>query len=166
MITRQRLGICHVQGCPGDLLLLDSARFRSSGGCQRFFKSGIGFFKFGVGLFQFERSLIRAVRFRLGLRLRLLRFLRIANRGDCQTVRSGKDLVDHENLRKKLPAELDALPTVLRDSHALHIRFRVDQVAEVLANRRVVLGDEHSDLCHAEHSRSGQALGKVPFGHM
>ena len=88
------------------------------------------------------------------------------DRGDRQTVGSGKDLVDHENLRKKLPAELDALPTVLCDSHALHIRFRVDQVAEVLANRRVVLGDEHSDLCHAEHSRSDQALGKVPFGHV
>lgn len=88
------------------------------------------------------------------------------NRGDRKTVCTGKDLIDHQDLRMKRSAELDALATVLGDADALHVRFRIDQVAEVLANRGMVLGYEHTDLCHAEHYRRGQSLGKVPFGYV
>jgi hypothetical protein len=85
--------------------------------------------------------------------------------GDRKTVRSGKDLVDNEDLREKLSAQLDALPTVLCDANALHVRFGIDQVAKVLANRGMVLRDEHSHSGHAEDYRSDKPPDKAPFGH-
>src|SRR6266699_2299512 len=77
------------------------------------------------------------------------------------------------------PPSLDRKSTRLNSSHveisyavfclkkkkALHVGLRVDQVAQVLADRGVVLGDEHSGLCHADDYPSGRPRNKVPFGH-
>jgi len=56
------------------------------------------------------------------------------DRRDRKTIRTGQELVDHQNLRYKVSAKFDALASVLRDANAFHVRFGVDQVAQVLAN--------------------------------
>jgi len=88
------------------------------------------------------------------------------DRGYRQSVRTGEELVDDQQVRKKLPAKLDALATVLRDPDALQVRFPVDQVAKVLPNQRMALGDQHTHPCHGEDYRRDRASDKVPFGYV
>src|SRR5689334_22906690 len=54
------------------------------------------------------------------------------DRGDRETIRAGKDLVDHEHVRQELSAQLDALASVLGDAYANQVALRVDEIAQVL----------------------------------
>src|SRR2546425_7856337 len=54
--------------------------------------------------------------------------------------------VDDEDVRLQLAAHLDAPPAVLDDPDALQVGLRVDQIAEVLADGRMIVRDHDTDV--------------------
>ena len=70
-----------------------------------------------------------------------------------QAAGAGHLVVEHDHVRQELLAGLHALDRIARHPHALHVRLGIDEIAQVLPDRRMVVDGQYANV-FSPHSRS------------
>ena len=79
---------------------------------------------------------------------------------DLEAMSAGHLVVEDDHIRHELLARADGLLGVARHADALHVALGVDEIAEVLADRRMIVDREDSD--RSPKHRSGQSRAAEP----